>query len=67
MTPCCTRTQPYDFRVSRILLDLINRPVNTEKYTHYFGKNLWFSRKQFSGFNLFLYFMKMISINIMCN
>jgi hypothetical protein len=36
--PCCTRIQPYDFRVSRTLLDFINRLVNTEKVTRYFGE-----------------------------
>jgi hypothetical protein len=57
------------FRVSRILLDFINRPVNIEKHTLFSKKNLLLSRKQFSGFILFLYFyfIKMISINIMCN
>jgi hypothetical protein len=40
MTPCCTRIQPYDFRVSRILLDSINRPVKAKKKkkTCYFGE-----------------------------
>jgi hypothetical protein len=70
VTPCCIRIQPYDFRVSRTLLDSINRPVNTEKHTLFLEKNLQLSRKRFSGFIPFLYFlfyfMKMISINNMC-
>jgi hypothetical protein len=58
VTPCYTRIQPYDFRVSRTLLDSINRPVNTEKDTCYFGeKNLRLSRNRFFGFILFLYFI----------
>jgi hypothetical protein len=32
------------FRVSRILLDSINRPVNIEKHTRYFGE-------EFTAFN----------------
>ena len=28
------------FRVSRILLESINRPVNTEEHTRYFGEEL---------------------------
>jgi hypothetical protein len=38
VTPCCTRIQPYDFRVSRTLLYSINRLVNTKKHTRYFGE-----------------------------
>jgi hypothetical protein len=41
VTPCCTRIQPYDFRVSRTLLDFINRPVNIEKHTHYFWRRIY--------------------------
>jgi hypothetical protein len=69
VTPCCTRIQPYNFRVSRILLDSINRPVNTEKHTRYFGEEFTALKEaifQVYFFPLF-YFMKMISINIMCN
>jgi hypothetical protein len=69
VTPCCTRIQPYNFRVSRTLLDSINKPVNTEKHTRYFGKELLVFKKaifRVYSFPLF-YFMKMISINIMCN
>jgi hypothetical protein len=58
VTPCCTGIQPYDFRVSRTLLDSINKPVNIEKDTRYFGeKNLRLSRNRFSGFIPFLYFI----------
>jgi hypothetical protein len=57
VTPCCTRIQPYDFRVSRTLLDSINRPINTEKHARYFGEEFQLSKKQFSGFILFLYFI----------
>jgi hypothetical protein len=69
VTPCCTRIQPYDFRVSRILLDSINRPVNTEKHTRYFGEEFTtFNEAIFWVYSCPLfYFMKMISINIMCN
>jgi hypothetical protein len=51
VTLCCTRIQPYDFRVSRTLLDSINWPVNTKKHT-ILEKNLQFSRKLFFGFIL---------------
>ena len=59
------------FRVSRILFESINRPVNTKKntHTHYFGEELMTLKKaifRVYSFPLF-YFMKMISINIMCN
>jgi hypothetical protein len=57
------------FRVSRILLDSTNRPVNIEKHTHYFGEEFTAFKEaifQVYSFPLF-YFMKMISINIMCN
>jgi hypothetical protein len=69
VTPCCTRIQPYDFRVSRTLLDSINRPVNIKKYTCYFGEEFTAFKKaifQVYSFPL-LYFMKMISINFKCN
>jgi hypothetical protein len=69
VTPCCTRIQPYDFRVSRTLLDSIIRPVNTEKHTCYFGEE--FTALKEAIFRVYsfplLYFMKMISINFMCN
>jgi hypothetical protein len=46
------------FRVSRILLDSINRLVNIEKEdTLFLEKNLLLSWKRFSGFILFLYFI----------
>jgi hypothetical protein len=49
-------SNPTIFRVSRILLESINRPVNIEK-THYFGEELTTFKEQFSGFILFLYFI----------
>jgi hypothetical protein len=55
------------FRVSRILMNSINRLVNIELDTHYFGEELTTFNEQFFEFILFLYFMKMISINFMCN
>ena len=33
-------SNPTIFRVSRILLESINRPVNIEKHTRYFGEEL---------------------------
>jgi hypothetical protein len=57
------------FRVSRILLDSINRPVSIEKHTRYFGEEFTTFKETIFlvyPFPLF-YFMKMISINIMCN
>jgi hypothetical protein len=57
------------FRLSRILLDSINRPVNIEKHTRYFGEKFTTFKEaifRVYSFPLF-YFMKMISINIMCN
>jgi hypothetical protein len=57
------------FRVSRILLVSINRPVNIELDTRYFGEEFTtFKETVFRvySFPLF-YFMKMISINIMYN
>ena len=60
---------PTIFRVSRILLESINRPINTEKWTRYFGEELTALKEAIFwvySFPLF-YFMKMISINIMCN
>ena len=62
-------SNPMVFRVSTILLESINRPVNTEKHTHYFGEELTALKEaifQVYSFPLF-YFMKMISINFMCN
>ena len=51
-------SNPTIFRVSRILLESINRPVNIEKHRHaILEKNLRLSRKQFFGFILFLYFI----------
>jgi hypothetical protein len=57
------------FRVSRILLDSINRPVNIELNTRYFGEEFTtFKETIFRVYSFLLfYFMKMISINIMCN
>jgi hypothetical protein len=57
------------FRVSRILLDSINRPVNIELGTRYFGEEFTaFKEMIFRVYSFLLfYFMKMISINIMCN
>jgi hypothetical protein len=69
MTPCYTRIQPYDFRVSRTLLDSINRHVNTEKQMLFFGEEFTAFKEaifQVYSFPLF-YFMKMININIICN
>jgi hypothetical protein len=60
---------PTIFRVSRILLESINRPVNIEKHRRYFGEELTALKEaifQVYSFPLF-YFMKMISINIMCS
>jgi hypothetical protein len=69
VNPCCTTIQPYDFRVSRILLESINRPVNIERDTLFFGEEFTALKEAIFhvySFPLF-YFMKMISINIMCN
>jgi hypothetical protein len=57
------------FRVSRILLDSINRPINIEKHTRYFGKEFTtFKEMIFRVYSFpLIYFMKMISINIKCN
>jgi hypothetical protein len=57
------------FRVSRILLDSINRLVNIELDTCYFGEEFTaFKEMIFRVYSFLLfYFMKMISINIMCN
>jgi hypothetical protein len=69
VTPCCTRIQPYNFRVFRTLLDSLNRPVNTEKHTRNFGEEFTaFKEAIFRVYSFpLLYFMKMISINFMCN
>ena len=45
------------FRVSRILLESINRPANIEEWTLFFGEELTTLKEQFSGFILFLYFI----------
>jgi hypothetical protein len=47
------------FRVSRILLDSINRPVNIEKYTRYFGEEFTAFKEaifQVYSFPLFLFY-----------
>ena len=62
-------SNPTIFRVSRILLESINRPVNTEEHTRYFGEELTAFKEAIFwvySFPLF-YFMKMISISFMCN
>jgi hypothetical protein len=62
-------SNPTIFRVSRILLESINRPVNIEERTRYFGEEFTgFKEATFRvySFPLF-YFMKMISINFMSN
>jgi hypothetical protein len=62
-------SNPTIFRVSRILLESINRPVNTEETHAIFGeeftafKEAIFRVYSFPSF----YFLKMISINFMCN
>jgi hypothetical protein len=43
------------FRVSRILLESINRPVNIEETHTIFGEELTTFKEQFSEFILFLY------------
>ena len=59
---------PTIFRVSRILLDSINRHVNTKKHTRDFGEELTALKEAiFRVYSFFFYFIKMISINIMCN
>jgi hypothetical protein len=50
-------SNPTIFRVSRILLESINRPVNTEETHAILEKNLRVSRKRLFGFILFLYFI----------
>jgi hypothetical protein len=50
-------SNPTIFRVSRILLKSINRPVNTEETHAILEKNLRVSRKRLFGFILFLYFI----------
>ena len=67
-------SDPTIFRVSRILLESINRPVNTEEHTRYFGEELTILKEaifreaifRVYSFPLF-YFRKMISISFMCN
>jgi hypothetical protein len=61
-------SNPTIFRVSRILLESINKPVNIEE-TRYFGEEFTAFKEaifRVYSFPLF-YFMKMISINFMCN
>ena len=61
-------SNPMIFRVSRILLESINRPVNTEEHMLFWRRIDGFQRSDFSGlFFSFIYFMKMISISFMCN
>jgi hypothetical protein len=57
------------FRVSRVSLDSINRLVNTEKHMQFWRRIYGSQGSNFFEFILFtlFYFMKMISINIMCN
>jgi hypothetical protein len=60
---------PTIFRVSRILLDSINRLVSTEKHTRDFEEELTAFKKAILwvySFPLF-YFMKKNNVNIMCN
>ena len=62
-------SNPMIFRVSRILLESINSPVNTEEHTRDFGEELTVFKEAIFwvySFPLF-YFMKMININFMCN
>jgi hypothetical protein len=71
---CCNSLLHKDsnltiFRVSRILLESINRPVNTEDTHTIFGEEFTAFKEaifRVYSFPLF-YFMKMISINFMCN
>jgi hypothetical protein len=60
---------PTIFRVSRVSLDSINRLINIEKHTQFWRRIYGSQGSNFFGFILFplFYFMKMISINIMCN
>ena len=62
-------SNPTIFRVFWILLESINRPVNTEKHTWDFKEELTTLKEViFPGlFFSLIYFMKMISINIICN
>jgi hypothetical protein len=50
-------SNPTIFRVSRILLESINRPVNTEETHAILGEEFTAFKEQFSGFILFLYFI----------
>ena len=62
-------SNPTIFRVSRILLQSINRPVNTKEHKRYFGEELTVFKEAIFwvySFPLF-YFMKMISISFRCN
>ena len=62
-------SNPTIFRVSRILLESINRSVNTEEQGRYFGEELMVFKEaifRVYSFPLF-YFMKMINISFMCN
>ena len=59
---------PTIFGVSRILLDSINRLVNTEKHTRDFGEEFTALKEAiFWVYSFPFYFIKMISINIMYN
>ena len=62
-------SNPTIFKVSRILLESINRHVNTEEHTSYFGEELTvFNEAIFQVYSFLLfYFMKMITINFLCN
>jgi hypothetical protein len=62
-------SNPTIFRVSRILLESINMPVNTEETHAILGEEFTAFKEaifRVYSFPLF-YFMKMISINFMCN
>jgi hypothetical protein len=48
-------SNPTIFRVSRILLESINRLVNTKETQTIFGEELTTFKEQFFGFILFLY------------
>ena len=50
-------SNPTIFRVSRILLESINRPVNTEKHTWFWRRIDGSQGSDFSRFILFLYFI----------
>ena len=58
-------SNPTIFRVSRILLESINRPVNIEKYERYFGEELTAFKEAI--FRVYSFPLFMISINSMRN